>query len=144
MVEASNLVGGIARTENYKGSINSISAAIASSRRSQGYGNLWREICGEDFLTRRRLSRIYYRGKYCAYRLKLLNALVNLGWYEAARILLSYAKWQVFLRRAEESFEQWVINRFGGGSIGIFLEPTLRRCGAFLVVQLPLIGRPNG
>jgi protoporphyrinogen oxidase len=28
--------------------------------------------------------------------------------------LLSYAKWQVFPHRAEESFEQWVINRFGG------------------------------
>jgi protoporphyrinogen oxidase len=60
------------------------------------------------------LSRIYYRGKYYAYPLKLLNALVNLGSYEAARIMLSYAKWQVFPHLAEESFEQWVMNRFGG------------------------------
>jgi len=111
--EASNLVGGIARTENYKGYRFDIGGHRFFTRIPE-VRSLWHEICGEDFLSRPRLSRIYYRGKYYAYPLKLFNALVNLGSYEALRILLSYAKWQAFPHRSEESFEQWVINRFGG------------------------------
>ena len=111
--EASNLVGGIARTENYKGYRFDIGGHRFFTKIPE-VRSLWHEICGEDFITRPRLSRIYFRGKYYAYPLKLLNALVNLGPYEASRILLSYAKWQVFPHRSEESFEQWVINRFGG------------------------------
>jgi protoporphyrinogen oxidase len=110
--EASNLVGGIARTANYKGYRFDIGGHRFFTRISE-VRSLWHEICGEDFLTRPRLSRIYYRGKYYAYPLKFLNALANLGLLEAARILLSYAKWKVFPHRSEESFEQWVINRFG-------------------------------
>ena len=111
--EASNLVGGIARTENHKGYRFDIGGHRFFTRVLEVRA-LWHEICGEDFVTRPRLSRIYYRGKYYSYPLKLFNALTNLGPYEAARILMSYAKWQVFPHPLEESFEQWVINRFGG------------------------------
>ena len=37
-----------------------------------------------------------------------------MGPYESIRIMLSYAKWKVRPSRTEETFEQWVINRFGG------------------------------
>jgi protoporphyrinogen oxidase len=113
VIEGSNLVGGIARTENYKGYRFDIGGHRFFTKVPE-VETLWHEICGEDLVTRPRLSRIYYRGKYYACPLKLFNALMNLGPYEAARILLSYAKWQVFPHRSEESFEQWVINRFGG------------------------------
>ena len=111
--EASNYVGGIARTEGHNGYRFDIGGHRFFTKVPEVQA-LWEEICGEDFLTRPRLSRIYYRGKYYAYPLKLMNALVNLGPLEAMRILLSYAKWQMFPHRSEDSFEQWVINRFGG------------------------------
>jgi protoporphyrinogen oxidase len=51
---------------------------------------LWHEILSEDeFLTRPRMSRIYYRGKLFDYPLRASNALRNLGILESARRLAS-------------------------------------------------------
>ncbi len=43
-----------------------------------------------------------------------MNALTNIGLYETMRITLSYLKWKLRPYRTEDSFEEWVINRFGG------------------------------
>ncbi|MGF1477021.1 MAG: NAD(P)/FAD-dependent oxidoreductase [Geminicoccaceae bacterium] len=111
--EASNLVGGIARTESYKGFRFDIGGHRFFTKVKEVEA-LWREICGDDFITRPRMSRIYYRGRYYAYPLKIFNALANMGPVEAGHIMLSYIKWQVRPHREEENFQQWVTNRFGG------------------------------
>ncbi len=113
VVEGSDKVGGIARTETYKGYRFDIGGHRFFTKVTK-VDALWREILGEDFLHRPRQSRIYYRGKYYAYPLKLFNAMRNLGVYESVRILLSYAKWLFMPHREEENFAQWVTNRFGG------------------------------
>ena len=74
--EASNLVGGIARTENHNGYRFDIGGHRFFTKIPE-VRDLWHEICGEDFITRPRRSCIYFRGKYYAYPLKLLNALAN-------------------------------------------------------------------
>src|SRR5438105_10316497 len=43
----------------------------------------------------------------------LLIWLRGLRIVEGVRILLSYVRWKVFPHRAEDTFEQWVTNRFG-------------------------------
>jgi protoporphyrinogen oxidase len=111
--EASDLVGGIARTENYKGYRFDIGGHRFFTKIPEVQA-LWREICGNDFVRRQRLSRIYYGGKYYSYPLKAFNALSTMGPIEAARIMLSYMKWQFWPHKAEDNLEQWVINRFGG------------------------------
>src|SRR5207253_10809352 len=58
-------------------------------------------------------SRIYYRKKFFHYPLKPLNALMGLGLINSVLILLSYVRWQIFPYRQEDTFEQWVTNRFG-------------------------------
>ena len=68
---------------------------------------------GHDFLRRPRLSRIYYDRKFFYYPLKPLNALVGLGAWQSILIVLSYLRWQLFPFRREDTFEQWVTNRFG-------------------------------
>ncbi len=75
---------------------------------------MWFEVMGDDFILVPRMSRIFYRDRFYHYPLKIFNALTNVGIYEAGRIMLSYAKWRVRPSPVEESFEQWVINRFGG------------------------------
>ncbi|MEZ5737642.1 MAG: NAD(P)/FAD-dependent oxidoreductase [Novosphingobium sp.] len=113
VLEASDKMGGIARTETYKG----FRFDIGGHRFFTKVGEvdaLWHEICGADFLLRPRLSRIYYRGKYFAYPLKIGNALWNMGIYETVRIALSYLKWKVRPFQNERNLQQWVINRFGG------------------------------
>jgi protoporphyrinogen oxidase len=70
-------------------------------------------VLGKDFLRRPRLSRIYYKKRFFYYPLKPLNALKGLGLFESLLILLSYLRWQLFPYRREDTFEQWVTNRFG-------------------------------
>ena len=111
--EGSGQLGGISRTEVYDG----FRVDIGGHRfftKIPVVQEIWREILGDAFLRRPRKSRIFYRGRFYDYPLRIFNALGNIGPYESARIVMSYIKWQVRPRRVEESFEDWVINRFGG------------------------------
>lgn len=113
VLEAGSLVGGIARTESYKGYRFDIGGHRFFTKVGEVEA-IWRDVLKDDFITRPRKSRIFYRGKYYDYPLKIMNALMNMGPYEAFRIGLSYARWQVFPSRVEDNFQQWVTNRFGG------------------------------
>jgi len=111
--EADSIVGGISRTENYKGYRFDIGGHRFFTKVSQ-VDEMWKEVMGDDFITVTRLSRIYYRGRFFDYPLKIFNALSQIGFYESTRISLSYAKWKLRPSKREDTFEQWVINRFGG------------------------------
>ena len=110
--EASNKVGGIARTEEYKGYRFDIGGHRFFTK-VKPVEKLWYEVLTEDFLKRPRQSRIFYNGKFYSYPLKVFNALSNIGVYESFRILLSYAKWKFRPYAEEDNFQQWVTNRFG-------------------------------
>ncbi len=111
--EGGEIVGGIARTETYKGFRFDIGGHRFFTKVNE-VETMWHEVLGDDLVRVPRSSRIFYRGKYYDYPLKLFNALSNIGPYEAVRIVLSYIKWQVRRDRPDVSFEDWVINRFGG------------------------------
>jgi protoporphyrinogen oxidase len=113
LLEESEQVGGIARTETYKGYRFDIGGHRFFTKVKE-VDDLWHEVCGKEFLRRQRLSRIYYRQKFYNYPLKPFSALRTLGLYETIRIVLSYLKWHVRPHPVEENFEQWVMNRFGG------------------------------
>lgn len=113
VIEAGDLVGGIARTESYKGFRFDIGGHRFFTKVGE-VEQMWHEIMGHDFIVVSRKSRIYYRSKFYDYPLKIFNALQNIGVYESGRIMLSYAKWRMKPSKTEETFEQWVINRFGG------------------------------
>ncbi|MFM9976704.1 MAG: NAD(P)/FAD-dependent oxidoreductase [Sphingomonadaceae bacterium] len=113
VLEASDHVGGIARTEAYKGFRFDIGGHRFFTK-VDAVDALWKEVCGADFIMRPRLSRIYYREQYYAYPLKIGNALSNMGVYESVRIGLSYVKWKVRPSKVEDNLQQWVTNRFGG------------------------------
>ncbi len=111
--EGGDLVGGIARTETHNGYRFDIGGHRFFTKVGE-VEEMWKEVLGDEFITVPRQSRIYYRGKFFNYPLKIFNALSNIGVYESARIVISYAKWRVRPHRQEDSFEQWVQNRFGG------------------------------
>ena len=113
VIEAGGIVGGIARTESYKGYRFDIGGHRFFTKVPEVEA-LWHEIMGDDFITVPRRSRIYYQKKYFDYPLKIGNALGNMGVREAAHIVLSYAKWKMRPHKQEENLEEWVINRFGG------------------------------
>ena len=88
-------VGGISRTVEYNGFRFDIGGHRFFSK-SQEVEDLWTELLGDDLLHRPRSSRIYYGGKFYAYPLKAGEALKNLGLFESARCVASYAKARLF------------------------------------------------
>jgi protoporphyrinogen oxidase len=114
-------VGGLARTVEHKGYRFDIGGHRFFSKNEEVEA-LWTEILGSEMLTRDRLSRIYYRGRYFAYPLKAANALWNLGPLETVRCLASYAWARVQPVQRPRSFEDWVRNQFGWRLYNIFFK----------------------
>lgn len=110
--EKSGTVGGIARTENYKGYHFDVGGHRFFSK-NEYINRLWQKMLGENLLKVQRLSRIYYKGRFFNYPLVPSNALANLGPLESVLILLSYLRAQLRPNMEENTFEQWVSNRFG-------------------------------
>ena len=114
-------VGGLARTVEHKGYRFDIGGHRFFSKNEE-VENLWTEILGPELLTRDRLSRIYYQGRYFAYPLRAANALWNLGPVETVRCMVSYARARVQPVRDPRSFEDWVRNQFGWRLYSIFFK----------------------
>lgn len=110
--EADNVVGGISRTIEYKGFRFDIGGHRFFTKISS-VNALWKEILGDDFLKRPRISRIYFNGKFFDYPLKPLNALFGLGFQGSVQVFASYLKYRLFPIQDEKTFEDWVSNRFG-------------------------------
>ncbi|MDS9470060.1 NAD(P)/FAD-dependent oxidoreductase [Paracoccus sp. MBLB3053] len=111
--EAQHIVGGLSRTECLDGYRFDIGGHRFFTKIPE-IEAMWREVLGKEMIRVQRQSRIHYRGKFFDYPLKPLNALRNIGPYETIRILLSLLKWRVRPSPREDTFTQWVINRFGG------------------------------
>lgn len=112
VVEQQNLVGGLASTAQYRGYHFDLGGHRFFTKIEE-IRRLWQEVLQDNFLRRPRLSRIYYKGSFFYYPLRPLNALKGLGLWEGFLIVISYLKWQLVPYRREDTFEQWVTNRFG-------------------------------
>lgn len=112
VLEKGDKVGGIARTETYKGYRFDIGGHRFYTK-VEAVQQLWMEVLAKDFIKVPRLSRIYYGGRFFNYPLSAFNTLSNLGIIESLLILLSYFKIRMQPLPEEETFEQWVTNRFG-------------------------------
>ena len=121
VLEASDQVGGISKTVNYRGYRFDIGGHRFFSKVPL-INELWHEILGEEFLLRPRISRIYYNQHFFDYPLKPMNALAGLGPLESFLIGLSYIKAKFFHIHDEKTFEQWVSNRFGYRLYNIFFK----------------------
>jgi protoporphyrinogen oxidase len=121
LVEKGDKVGGLARTEDYKGYFFDMGGHRFFTK-VEGVNRMWRQVLGDKFLRRPRLSRIYYNHKFFDYPLKPLNALAGLGLWQSILIALSYVRWQVRPCPREDTFEQWVTNRFGRRLFRIFFK----------------------
>ena len=113
VLEKDTAAGGISRTATYKGYRFDIGGHRFFTK-VRAVEEMWREVLTNgDFLRRQRLSRIYFNKRFFHYPLRPANALLGLGLWNSAMILASYLKAQLFPQRSEDTFEQWVSNRFG-------------------------------
>jgi len=119
--EKMDKVGGIARTEHCDGYYFDMGGHRFFTK-SEEVNSLWQEVLGQDMLLRPRLSRIYYNRKFFAYPLKPWNALRGLGLLQSILIGTSYLRWQIYPNAQEDTFDQWVTNRFGARLFNIFFK----------------------
>lgn len=116
VLEQSDIVGGISRTETYKGYRFDIGGHRFYTK-VEAVQQFWQEVLADEFIKVPRLSRIYYQGKFFDYPLSLFNTLSNLGILESCSILLSYLKVKLKAKLIPspqpDNFEDWAIDCFG-------------------------------
>src|SRR6185295_11994043 len=112
VLEKDLVLGGIARTVCHNGYLFDIGGHRFFTKVAAAE-QMWREVLGDDFIRCRRLSRIYYNKRFFHYPLQLGDTLIGLGLWNSALILGSYIWARLFPTRSEETFEDWICNRFG-------------------------------
>ena len=120
--EADAQVGGLARTVERNGYRFDLGGHRFFTK-SDEVQALWHEILGDELLVRSRLSRIFWRGRFIDYPLRLPDVVRKVGPIELARCSASYlAAVARPRRRAAETFEQWVCQRFGRRLYELFFQ----------------------
>ena len=117
----STYVGGISRTETYKGFHFDIGGHRFFSK-AKKVEDFWTEILGDDLLERPRKSRIYYNNQFFSYPLSAREALAKLGIFELVRCVASYIKAKLFPINNPANFQDWVTNHFGKRLFNIFFK----------------------
>ncbi len=114
-------VGGLSRTETYKGFRFDIGGHRFFSKSAE-IESLWDEILGDQFILRPRKSRIYYQNNLFDYPLKAFNALTKLGVLESFLCMASYAKAKLTPISEPKNFQEWITNQFGERLFNIFFK----------------------
>ena len=112
VLESTEHVGGIARTQVRDGYRFDLGGHRFFTK-VQEVDDLWHEIMKEEFLKRPRKSRIYWNDKFLEYPLQGMDVIRKLGPVELTRCLASYTWAAIKPKGREDTFEEWVSNRFG-------------------------------
>ena len=123
--EAGGQVGGLARTvvrDGYRFDLG----GHRFFTKSPEVQRLWEQVLGDELLVRDRLSRIFWRGRFIDYPLRLADVVRKVGPVELTRCAASYAR-AVARRtrrrgRAPDTFEEWVCDRFGRRLFELFFQ----------------------
>ena len=121
VLEASDQVGGLARTEVRDGYRFDLGGHRFFTKVKE-VDDLWHEIMKEEFLRRPRHSRIYWNHKFLEYPLQGMDVIKKLGPIDLTKALLSYLWGAIKPKGREDTFEEWVSNRFGKRLYGHFFK----------------------
>ncbi len=137
VAESDDVVGGISRTVVRDGWRFDLGGHRFFTK-VQAVEDLWHEILpDEDFLLRPRMSRIYYQGKFYDYPLKALNALKNLGLWEAFLCGLSYLWARIRPPKDQDNYEGWLVARFGWRLYRTFFKTYTEKVWGVPVSEMP-------
>jgi protoporphyrinogen oxidase len=112
VLESTGQLGGIART-TVKNGFRFDLGGHRFFTKVEEVDALWHEIVGAEFLKRPRQSRIYWNDKFLEYPLQGVDVIRKLGPVELTRCMFSYMWAAVKPKGREDTFEEWVSNRFG-------------------------------
>ncbi len=115
IIEKNERVGGLARTFQYGEFRTDIGPHRFFSQNQYLYDFI-EDLLDKHWIRIDRLTRFYINGKFFLYPVELKNALLNVGFYGAFRILFDYFSQRikkVFVNRNPVSFEEQVVSDFG-------------------------------
>ncbi len=112
VLESTDMIGGIARTEVRDGYRFDLGGHRFFTKVKE-VDDLWHEIMQEEFLKRPRQSRIFWHQKFLEYPLQGMDVIKKLGPIDLTKALLSYLAAAARPKGREDTFEEWVSNRFG-------------------------------
>ena len=121
VLEADDQVGGLAKTVERDGYRFDLGGHRFFTKSAE-VDRLWHEVLGDEFLRRPRLSRIFWNGRFLDYPLRGSDVIRKLGFVELVRVSSSYLAAALGPKRQEESFEDWVSNRFGRRLFELFFR----------------------
>lgn len=120
VVEKNSVVGGLARTLEFKESDKTFRTDIGPHRFFSKNPYLYdfiEDILGEEWIRVERLTRFYIGGKYYLYPLRWRNALANIGILGVFRVLADFS-WErlkeiISGKKKPKNFEEYAITTFG-------------------------------
>ena len=115
VIEKNDLVGGLARTLQFGEFRTDIGPHRFYSRNQYLYAFI-EELLGEQWIPVDRITRFFINGTFFSYPVELKNALRNVGFFKASRILIDYLSERskkIVLNRIHPSFEAQIISDFG-------------------------------
>ena len=121
VLEADHQVGGLAKTVERDGYRFDLGGHRFFTK-SVEVEALWHEVLGDEFLLRPRMSRIYWNGRFLDYPLRGTDVIRKLGPVELTRSSASYLRALARRNGGEETFEEWVSNRFGRRLFELFFR----------------------
>lgn len=121
LYEAQGQVGGLCRSFEIWGHIVDLGPHRFFSS-SADVNQFWFQAVGEEFSWVPRQTRIFYQKKYFQYPLQAWDTFTQLGFVESIRSLASYLWAKIIFRQNDDTFENWVVARFGRRLYGIFFK----------------------
>lgn len=123
LVEKGREVGGLARTLSRDGFRFDLGGHRFHSN-NPAVVNWLKELLHDELKTVQRVSHIYLNGRLVDYPLSFPGALTAFRWPQAVQMAASYLTSRLTERgRADDSFEDWVIKRFGRAMYRAFFQP---------------------
>lgn len=135
ILERDQVVGGLAKTTEYKGCRYDIGPHhfITTEKKVEAW---WKELMGDDFYPHKRFTRIYYNRHFFYYPLRPLNALLGLNVFESLRCVISYLRVQLFPYKPAKSFQEYVTNKFGYRLFSIFFKTYTEKVWGIKCTQI--------
>ncbi|NOZ58357.1 MAG: NAD(P)-binding protein [Euryarchaeota archaeon] len=121
VVEKDTQVGGLSRTVVHRGFRFDLGGHRFFTKNPE-IEELVRELLDGELVLTKRSSKIFMRGRYFDYPLRPLNALLGLGIWESAKIVLDYTRERLRSREEPVSLEDWVVANFGRELFNIFFK----------------------
>jgi protoporphyrinogen oxidase len=121
VVDKDARAGGLGQTIDFHGYLFDIGGHRFLSRFDE-VTRLWKDLLGDDLLRVRRISRIFYRGRFFKYPLSFFDTFWNLGPVDSILCVGSYLRDRVSQPGDDSTFEGWIINRFGRRLYEIFFN----------------------